>query len=109
MKHTNFPGFVGTLGPTVPITATHIFEFGWLLSFWTSLIIYYAICKVWPTRNQRLVKEMGLGWEEMSRVEFVDAVIVGGAGSGSDSEIEPIGDGVSGEGKGGEMVEEKMV
>jgi len=27
-------------------------------------VVYYAICTVWPTRNQKLIKEMGLTWEE---------------------------------------------
>lgn len=27
-------------------------------------MVYYALCKVWPTKNQKLVKEMGLRWEE---------------------------------------------
>jgi NCS1 family nucleobase:cation symporter-1 len=28
-----------------------------------AIVLYYAICKIWPTRNQKLIKEMGLGWE----------------------------------------------
>ena len=47
-------------------TATHIDELGWLLSFFVAGVVYWGVCRVWPTRNQRLVKEMGLGWEEMS-------------------------------------------
>jgi NCS1 family nucleobase:cation symporter-1 len=31
-----------------------------------SFVVYYIICLFWPTRNQSLIKEMGLGWEEAS-------------------------------------------
>jgi NCS1 family nucleobase:cation symporter-1 len=27
-------------------------------------VVYYVLCKVWPTKNQKLIKEMGLRWEE---------------------------------------------
>jgi len=66
-----FPGFVGTLGPNVSKPAQELGQLGWLLSFFSSFVVYYAICKVWPTKNQKLVKEMGLGWEEMSYRDIV--------------------------------------
>lgn len=59
-----FPGFVGTLGATVSTGATDLGRLGWLLSFTVSFVAYYALCKVWPTKNQKLIKEMGLRWEE---------------------------------------------
>ena len=46
---------------------------GWLLSFTTSFVVYYVLCLVWPTKNQRLVREMGLKWEEMGDREIVAA------------------------------------
>jgi len=61
-----FPGFVGSLGANVSIGATDLGRLGWILSFSVSFVVYYVICKVWPTANQKIVKEMGLGWEEMS-------------------------------------------
>lgn len=61
-----FPGFVGTLGAHVSTSATDLGRLGWLLSFTVSFVVYYAICFFWPTRNQVLIKEMGLGWEEES-------------------------------------------
>jgi len=61
-----FPGFVGTLGANVPSGATNIGRLGWLLSFFVSFIVYYLICLVWPTHNQKLIKEMGLKWEQES-------------------------------------------
>jgi NCS1 family nucleobase:cation symporter-1 len=61
-----FPGFVGTLGAKVSTGATDLGRLGWLLSFAVSFIVYYVICLFWPTRNQRLIKEMALGWEEAS-------------------------------------------
>lgn len=61
-----FPGFVGTLGPKVSTAAANLGSLGWLLSFFTSFVVYFAICSVWPTKNQRLIKEMGLTWEEQS-------------------------------------------
>jgi nucleobase:cation symporter-1, NCS1 family len=68
-----FPGFVGTLGPTVSPAAQNLGHLGWLLSFVSSFVVYYVICLVWPTRNQKIIKEMGLGWEEMGNREVVAA------------------------------------
>ncbi len=68
-----FPGFVGTLGPPVSEPAMHLGQIGWLLSFSTSFVVYYALCLVWPTRNQRLVRESGARWEEAANEEFVAA------------------------------------
>lgn len=61
-----FPGFVGTLGPPVTQAAEDLGYLGWMLSFCISFVVYYVLCLIWPTQNQRLVREMGLGWEEMS-------------------------------------------
>jgi len=68
-----FPGFVGSLGPTVSTAAQRLGDLGWLLSFFVTFIVYYLICLVWPTQNQRLIKEMGLSWEEMSMRDVVTA------------------------------------
>jgi NCS1 family nucleobase:cation symporter-1 len=59
-----FPGFVGTLGPKVSTSATNLGRLGWLLSFTVSFVIYYVLCIIWPTKNQKLIKEMNLRWEE---------------------------------------------
>lgn len=61
-----FPGFVGTLGANVPAAATDIGRLGWLLSFFVSFVVYYLICLIWPTHNQRIIREMGIGWEQES-------------------------------------------
>lgn len=66
-----FPGFVGTLGPHVSSAAEDLGHLGWMLSFAVSFVVYYAICLVWPTKSQRLVKEMGLGWEQMAREDYI--------------------------------------
>jgi nucleobase:cation symporter-1, NCS1 family len=66
-----FPGFVGTLGPHVSKSAQELGQLGWLLSFFTSFVVYYVTCRILPTRNQKFVKEMGLGWEEMSYRDIV--------------------------------------
>lgn len=66
-----FPGFVGTLGANVSLPAQNMGHLGWLLSFTTSFVLYWLICLVWPTQNQKMVKELGLGWEEMSYKEIV--------------------------------------
>ena len=66
-----FPGFVGTLGPTVSLPAQNLGHLGWMLSFASSFIVYYLICIVWPTKNQKLVREMGLKWEEISYKDIV--------------------------------------
>lgn len=61
-----FTGFVGTLGPKVSTTATRMGDLGWCLSFISSLVVYYCLCRIWPTENQKLIRESGLGWEELS-------------------------------------------
>jgi NCS1 family nucleobase:cation symporter-1 len=73
-----FPGFCGTLGAHVSVSANNLGHLGWLISFVASFVVYYVLCLVWPTQNQKLVKEMGLGWEEMSRRDIiaVDGTII---------------------------------
>lgn len=66
-----FPGFVGTLGASVSVPAQNMGHLGWMLSFVTSFVLYWAICLVWPTQNQRIVRERGLGWEEISYKDIV--------------------------------------
>ncbi|KAK3675358.1 hypothetical protein LTR78_004868 [Recurvomyces mirabilis] len=68
-----FPGFVGTLGPHVSTAAENLGHIGWLLSFFVSFVAYYVLCLVWPTQNQRLVRQMGLRWEEISHRELIAA------------------------------------
>lgn len=66
-----FPGFVGTLGPTVSESAQNLGHLGWMLSFVAAFVVYYLLCLVWPTHNQKLIQEMGLGWEEVSYHDLV--------------------------------------
>lgn len=66
-----FAGFIGTLGVKVSVAAQDLGHLGWLLSFTTSFVLYYLICLVWPTKNQKLIKELGLKWEEVSYSEIV--------------------------------------
>lgn len=66
-----FPGFIGTLGVSVSSSAINLGRLGWLLSFSVSFVVYFALCKVWPTQNQKIIKEMGLGWES----QYGDIVI----------------------------------
>jgi NCS1 family nucleobase:cation symporter-1 len=61
-----FAGFVGTLGAKVSTQASDLGDLGWLLSFSCSFVVYVALCSIWPTKNQKLIKEMGLSWEEAS-------------------------------------------
>lgn len=63
-----FPGFVGTLGPHVSTAATDLGRLGWLLSFSISFVVYYLLCLIWPTRNQKLIRQMGLRWEEQADI-----------------------------------------
>jgi nucleobase:cation symporter-1, NCS1 family len=58
-----FPGFVGTLGAKVSTSAMDLGRLGWILSFTVSFVVYYVSCIIWPTKNQTLIKEMGLAWE----------------------------------------------
>lgn len=82
-----FPGFVGSLGPQVSVAAQRLGDLGWLLSFCTSFVVYYLICLVWPTQNQKLIKEMQLGWEEVS---YRDLVAMDGTAISEDAEGRPI-------------------
>lgn len=66
-----FTGFVGTLGPKVSSSAMKLGQLGWLLSFTTTFFVYWGLCLVWPTNNQRIVREQGLTWEEVSYQEIV--------------------------------------
>ncbi|KAI9641435.1 hypothetical protein NHQ30_010242 [Ciborinia camelliae] len=68
-----FPGFIGTLGASVSTSATNLGRLGWILSFSVSFVVYFALCKAWPTNNQKIIKEMGLGWES----QYGDVVIAG--------------------------------
>jgi NCS1 family nucleobase:cation symporter-1 len=36
-------------------------------------VVYYVLCKVWPTKNQKLIKEMGLRCEEQKGDTLVAA------------------------------------
>ena len=36
-----------------------------------SFFVYLAICSIWPTKNQILIKEMGLTWEAQSGNEII--------------------------------------
>lgn len=33
--------------------------------------MYFALCTIWPTKNQKIIKEMNLGWES----QYGDIVI----------------------------------
>lgn len=66
-----FPGFVGTLGASVSVPAQRLGNLGWMLSFTVSFVMYYIICRVWPTQNQRMVRRMGLRFEEMADREVM--------------------------------------
>jgi NCS1 family nucleobase:cation symporter-1 len=46
-------------------------DLGWLLSFVVSFVVYIALCMVWPTHNQKMIKEMGYGFEYAIGDEFV--------------------------------------
>ncbi|KAH8881722.1 allantoin [Thozetella sp. PMI_491] len=66
-----FAGFVGTLGASVSEAAYHLGQLGWLISFITSFVVYCALCLVWPTRNQRLIKDSAPQWEEAEKDDFL--------------------------------------
>lgn len=46
-------------------------DLGWLLSFVVSFVVYISLCMVWPTHNQKMIKEMGYGFEYAVGDEFV--------------------------------------
>lgn len=59
-----FAGFCGKLGATVSKTAVHLYDIGWLMSFFVSMFVYSLLCALWRTQNQKAVKVFGLGWEQ---------------------------------------------
>ncbi|KAJ9156488.1 Uracil permease-like protein [Pleurostoma richardsiae] len=82
-----FPGFVASLGASgVNEAGQHLFSMGWLLSFFTSLIIYPLICMVWPTANHKIIREQGMTWEQAGKevLEGEEAGTVSDSGSNSD-------------------------
>lgn len=86
-----FPGFVGTLGANVSSTALNMGHIGWLLSFVVSFVVYWGICMVWPTANQKIVREMGLRFEEMAERDMMalDGLVLPGTGEGASEEQIP--------------------
>ncbi|KAF2765672.1 uracil permease-like protein [Teratosphaeria nubilosa] len=68
-----FAGFCGTLGAKVSTKATRLGDLGWMLSFVSSFVVYYGLCLIIPTQNQKKVRDLGLSWEEMSLIELVAA------------------------------------
>lgn len=65
-----FPGFVGSLGAPVSAAATDLGHLGWMLSFAVSFVVYWALCTIWPTQNQKIIRDMELGWEQMQGEEM---------------------------------------
>ena len=65
-----FPGFCGSLGANVSETAINIGHLGWCLSFVVSIAVYVPLCYIWPTKNQKLIKSMGLKFEEVAGEEL---------------------------------------
>jgi nucleobase:cation symporter-1, NCS1 family len=71
-----FAGFCGKLGaPGVSEAATHLYDLGWLLSFFISMAVYSAICTFWRTQNQKAVTILGLGWEEKASSSDYDFAV----------------------------------
>lgn len=51
---------------------------GWLLSYVTSIVVYVALCKIWPNQNQQAIKRMPkLRFEQMAQEqsELLDGLI----------------------------------
>ncbi|KAK9413551.1 putative Allantoin permease [Seiridium unicorne] len=68
-----FPGFAASLGASgVNQAGNDLFYLGWLLSFSTALVVYIVLCKLWPTKNQKLIRDRNMGWEEYASVQIED-------------------------------------
>jgi NCS1 family nucleobase:cation symporter-1 len=65
-----FPGFCGSLGANVSDTAMDLGHIGWCLSFVVGVVVYIALCYVWPTSNMKAMKGLHLQFEEMATKEF---------------------------------------
>lgn len=67
-------GFVNKVGADVPAGGVKIGQLGWILSFPTAGIVYYALSFVWPHPNVANVKQ--LAWEQLAKVDG-DGVVHG--------------------------------
>lgn len=60
------PGFCASLGASgVAEAGQNLFSIGWLLSFFTSLVVYTGICWIWPAENHKIIEQRALRWEEV--------------------------------------------
>lgn len=82
-------GFAGNLGAKVGTTAKQLGYLGWLMSFFVSALIYVALCTIWPTQSQCIIKNTGLSWEEKSSLDDFDFGTHTGGGD-SVGGVEPI-------------------
>ncbi|KAJ5646240.1 allantoin [Penicillium lividum] len=91
-----FPGFAVSLGASgLNQSATDMFDLGWLLSFFTSLILYPLICWVWPTENQKMIREQGLTFEHEAKTYVgsdlsengLEVQVVEGKSHGSEKQV----------------------
>jgi len=68
---------------------------GWLLSYFTSIIVYLALCSVWPNQNQKAIKMMPrMAFEQMAVVEaeLLDGVVPIADGVHSPGDIGSVGE-----------------
>ncbi|CAG8974918.1 hypothetical protein HYALB_00006704 [Hymenoscyphus albidus] len=61
-----FPGFCGNLGANVSPIAKKLGYLSWLLLFNVSIVVYIALCTVFPTQSQYSVRQLDLRREEMA-------------------------------------------
>lgn len=63
------PGFCGDLGANVSSQAKEVGYLGYLLAFFVSIVVYLLLCTIFPTQSQKLVRSIGLKFEEKAAQE----------------------------------------
>ncbi|SCW01792.1 LAFE_0E07360g1_1 [Lachancea fermentati] len=59
----NFPGFIGSVGPTVPIGAMRVYYLNYFVGYLVSFLVYSALCYYWPVAGM----PEGVGYFDFSR------------------------------------------
>ncbi|KAE8552391.1 hypothetical protein EYB25_006285 [Talaromyces marneffei] len=76
-------GFVNKVGASVPAVGVDFGNLGWLMTFPTGAVVYYALYWVWPHPNVKNTR--ALGWQEIAN-QYDDILLTGVAGGSGDVE-----------------------
>ncbi|RFU30290.1 hypothetical protein B7463_g6039, partial [Scytalidium lignicola] len=63
----NLPGLVNAINPKITVSAgvLHIYDFGWLYGFWSSVVVYTALSRFFPVKEMVIEKTIyGISLDE---------------------------------------------